>query len=346
MNLYLTQDRIGTPTGGGAVTFHEYRALESLGEVHPFDNVRIPVNGDPFKSDTNFATGLSNLKDTRLAQIYSGCFTKTVDLLRKNGTKVSYTAAAHSIAESKREFEGLGLQFNLPHLTVPDLWEKYVGGYKAADLVICPSTYSKSTMEGYGCKKVVVVPHGCEMAAKVAPIPKKFVIGYLGQAGPDKGLRYLFEAWKKLNLKDGLLLVAGDNIDQALPLWRRFGGGNIEFMGFVKEISDFFDRISVYVQPSVTEGFGIEVLEAMAHGRPVICSSGAGAKDVVKDYANGLLCPARDSEKIANLIEKLYRKHDLVEFLANETRKTAEAHTWEKVRAKYVEVWNVLLASV
>ena len=346
MNLYLTQDRIGTPTGGGAVTYHEYRALETLGQIHPLDSARIPVSEDPFKSDENFVGVVSGIKEAQFAQIYAGCFTKTVTALHDLGAKVSYTAAAHSIEESRREFVGLGIPFNFPHLIDNDLWQKYVGGYKAADLVICPSNYSKKVMESYGCKKVVVVSHGCELPAKVTPVPEKFVVGYLGQAGPDKGLRYLFEAWKKLGLKDGILVVAGNNIGQALSLWRQFGGGNLELMGFVDNISDFFNRITVYVQPSVTEGFGIEVLEAMAYGRPVICSTGAGASDVIGDYGNGLLVPPRDPEKIANLIEKLYRKRSLIDHLANGTRKTAERYTWEKIRARYVEVWNDLLVPV
>jgi glycosyltransferase involved in cell wall biosynthesis len=343
VNLYLTQDRIGTPTGGGAVTFHEYRALEALGEAHPFDNVRIPVDGNPFKSDENFANAIGGVQNIRLTQIYAGCFTKTVRQLHTGGTMVSYTAAAHSIEESRREFEGLGIPFNFPHLTVPELWEKYVGGYKEADLVICPSTLSKKCMESYGCKNVVVVPHGCEMPVEVKPLPKMFTAGYLGQAGPDKGLRYLFEAWRRLNLKNAILLIAGNNIDQALPLWREFGGGNIEFMGFIKNVSEFYDRISLYVQPSATEGFGIEVLEAHAHARHVLCSNGTGACDLV---APSSIFEARDVGKLADLIEsfKADPKKALEEGLAR--RKEASEYTWEKVRAKYAEAWNGLLASV
>lgn len=343
MNLYLTQDRIGTPTGGGAVTYHEYRALEVLGKANPVDNVRIPVNGDPFNSDQNFATSLEGVKDVQLTQIYAGCFTKTVKQLRKAGSKVSYTAAAHSIDESRREFEGLGIPFNFPHLTVPDLWEKYVGGYKEADLVICPSTLSRKCMESYGCKNVVVIPHGCEIPAEVKPLPKTFTVGYLGQAGPDKGLRYLFEAWRGLNQKNAILLIAGNNIESALPLWREFGGGNIEFMGFIKNVSDFYDRISVYVQPSATEGFGIEVLEAHAHAREVLCSDGAGACDLVP---SSNVFHARKVGEIAALIEARQADVKKTESEGLARRAEAAAYTWEKIRAKYVEAWNGLLAPV
>jgi glycosyltransferase involved in cell wall biosynthesis len=338
VNLYVTQDKIGTPTGGGAVTYHEYLALSTMGEeTHPVDSGRVQVSQDPFLSDRAFCAFLGGIPAPRLTAMYSGCMTETVRMLRSKGTKVSYTAAAHSISESRKEFEMLGASFPYPHLTEPHLWEKYVGGYKEADLVICPSTVSKRCMESYGCKNVVVVPHGCEIPREIVSLPKRFTVGYLGQAGPDKGLRYLFEAWKKLNLKDSTLIVAGNNIDQALPLWRRFGGGNVEFTGFVKTVDQFYNRISLYVQPSVTEGFGIEILEAMAHSRAVIASIGAGASELLT--AASMFQP-RNPDQIADLIES-YRANHLK--LVNDAafyRNVSKDYSWEKIRSTYQNVWR------
>lgn len=344
MNLYLTQDRIGTPTGGGAVTYHEYKALESLGgETHPIDAGRVQtVPADPFANDTRFMNTLALAKDVKLVHIYAGCFTNTVKLLKEMGVKIAYTAAAHDIGESRKEFEGLGIPFNLPHLTQPDLWEQYVGGYRNADLVICPSTLSKKCMESYGCKNVSVISHGCEIPATVAPLPKRFTVGYLGQAGPDKGLRYLFAAWKKLALKDATLVIAGNNVDQAMPLWRQFGGGNVEFMGFVNSVSEFYNKISIYVQPSVTEGFGIEVLEAMAHGRPVICSSGAGAVDALEKGGCGFKVAPRDIEGLASVISTLV-DDDALDIIGEHGREGAKSYTWDKVRVQYQAAWKELL---
>lgn len=344
MKLYITQDRIGTPTGGGAVTYHEYTALAELGGVtHPVDSGRVAVGPDPFVNDLAFRNAIKGAEGVKLAAFYAGCFTETVAELRA-GAKISYTAAAHDIQESRREFEDLGIPFNLPHLTNPDLWKQYVRGYQIADLVICPSMLSKKCMESYGCENVTVIPHGCEIPATVAPYPKKFTVGYLGQAGPDKGLRYLFEAWKKLNLKDALLLVAGNNIDQALPLWRRFGGGNVEFTGFVKNVSDFYNRISLYVQPSVTEGFGIEVLEAMAHGRQVIVSRGAGAADVVGELSGCTFAP-RSSVDIVQHIEPLAGANPKWgEEIGARDIEIAKKYTWENIRQRYQAAWRNLLA--
>lgn len=342
VNLYLTGDRIGAPTGGGAVTYHEYKALTAIGaETHPIDGVRVAAGKTPFEADETFASMLASIKEVDLAAIYAGCFTKTVLALKTNGAKISYTAAAHDIQESRKEFESLGIPFSFPHLMKPELWAQYVQGYLDADLVICPSRMSRKCMESYGCKNVVVIPHGCEVPETISPAPRNFTVGYLGQAGPDKGLRYLFEAWKKLAYKDATLLIAGNNIDAALPLWRHFGGGNIHFMGFVKNVSEFYSQISLYVQPSVTEGFGIEILEAMAHGRPVVASYGAGAVDVLENGGHSV--EPRNVDSIAEYID-MYRKNpDMAHVDGAAGRKKAKTCTWNSVREEYQAAWRKLL---
>jgi glycosyltransferase involved in cell wall biosynthesis len=349
LNLYITADKIGTPTGGGAVTFHEYRALESLGaQTLPIDANIIPGGPDPFQSDANYRKALEDQSPNLggLAHIYAGCFTGTVETLRSRGTRVSYTAAAHDINESRREFEELGYGFNFPHLVDPELWKRYLGGYLGADLVICPSAKSAKLMTQFGCKNVIVIPHGCILPKTIVPLPKRFTVGYLGQAGPDKGLRYLFEAWKKLDMRDGTLLIAGNNIDQALPLYRKFGGGNVQFMGFVRDVSEFFNKTSVYVQPSVTEGFGIEILEAMAHGRPVVASSGAGASEVVAHHVAGVVVPPRSSQALAEGILWARKEPRAAEGRAQKGLEAIKNYTWETIKARYVEAWNGLLPSV
>lgn len=342
MNLYLTQDRIGSPGGGGSVTFHEYRALSDLGdETHPFDAMRVPLDPDPFVSDRNFRRAVEGLSP-KLVHCYAGCFSETLSYLKSRGAKITYTAAAHDIQESRREFEELGMGHAFPrHLTDPELLRRYVDGYLMADIVICPSSHSKRVMLGLGARRVEIVPHGCDPAKNIVqPKYDRFRVGYLGQAGPDKGLRYLFEAWKRLDLKDATLVIAGNNIEQALPLWRRFGGGNVEFTGYVKELSDFFGRIHVYVQPSVTEGFGIEILEAMAHGVPVIASSGAGASEWVSDYDSGTVVEPRDVDHLCEVLASCRPR----ESMSGKERLPYLAWNWSDVNSEYKSIWKGLIS--
>lgn len=341
MNLYLTQDRIGTPTGGGAVTYHEYKALESLGEeIHPIDAARFAPCGHPFVFDGLFKDLIiKNDLRPRLVHIYAGCFTQTVRELHRRGAKVSYTAAAHDVEKSRKEHEALGFGFNLSHLTDPVLWKQYLGGYLEADILICPSQKSLDIMRKYGrANPVKVIAHGHDPVKAVPPLPKTFAIGYMGQAGPDKGLRYLLEAWKKLDYKDAELVIAGNNIDSVLPLWRTYGGGRLRLLGFVPALEDFYTHVSVYVQPSVTEGFGIEVLEAKAHNRRVICSDGVGAVDCLSTDRD-LLFKAGDAEELARFIDHTKKVPEQIRYVVGNT------YEWERVRRRYVECWSEYFSS-
>ncbi len=355
--LYMTADSIGVESGGGKVTYHESQALKELGpcqvwgrEVFSFGcpGWGIMTNEEPWLWD-EIALGkcFTELKEKpKLAHFYAGTFTRTVvQAMKQSGVKVTYTAAAHDIEASKHEHSLLQIPFNYKHLTDPALWERYVGGYLAADLVICPSTHSAECMRRYGCKNIKVIPHGVDLPKEIAPLPKVFTVGCLGAVhGPDKGLIYLLQAWKQLNYKDAQLIIAGPQSQSQFvqDLCHKYGGGKIWLRGWVDNVSDFYRDISLYVQPSVTEGFGIEVLEAMAHGRVVLCSEGAGASDLF--YEKHRFDPF-DIDGLAYDIDAR-RSHGSNWWadISTTNLRIAERHTWDKIRSKYVETWKELLA--
>lgn len=354
MNFYLTADWIGSPSGGGVVTYQESTALHTLGPRHLLDEQTFAGPGaiptDPFEQDQAaynrvavlIEMGAEEGKKPVLAHCYSGCLTKTVDYLRWHGCKVAYTAAAHDVDLSKREHEKLGLQFNYPHLTDPFLWRSYLDGYKQADVLVCPSNHSKEVMRKFGCEqRIEVIPHGVDLPKAVKPLPQQFTVGYLGAIGPDKGLMYLLQAWKKLAYKDAVLLIGGSaSLSPFMThMLMQYGGGNIRLLGWVENVADFYNAISLYIQPSVSEGFGIEVLEAMAHSRTVLCSTGAGAADVVPRDMH--FNPA-DVDSLADQIKHLRKYWNLTE-TGFSRRRDAEQYSWDKIRQRYVDLWRGLL---
>ncbi len=358
MNLYITADQVGIETGGGKVTWEESQALQSLGPCEVWGREQLQCQGEePWKWDVR---GLDHIylssAKYNVAHFYAGTFTRTVEKLKSRGSRTTYTAAAHSVELSKQEHEKLGIPYNYPHLTDPELWKRYLGGYAAADVLICPSSHSAKVMREFGCKnRIEIIPHGVDLPPedRIKPFPQQFRVGYLGSYGPDKGVIYLLEAWKKLNYKDALLVLAGrDSIsDWTHHLIEQYGGGNICLMGWVKDVADFYNNVSVYVQPSVTEGFGIEVLEAMSFGRPVICSDGAGAVDIVfSDYDpdtnigcyEGQPFAARD---VTSLCERIEWSKNYGNFISMGlgARIEADKYTWEKVRNRYTKIWTDML---
>lgn len=336
MFLFVTADRIGIETGGGVVTKHELAAMQKLGEVKV-----INPNSTPNPFDCEKSIQDEDWSKYKLAHFYSGTFPSFAQKLKKAGVKITYTAAAHDVDESKKEFKLYGYEYNYPHLTDPVLLEKYLSSYKQANVVICPSTHSKNVMEKFGCKHVEVVPHGCQ-PMKPSAHPKTFTVGYLGQIGPDKGIIYLLEAWAKLNYSDAILNIAGANSTVLLDAVRYYRKSNVNLLGWVKSTEKFYNQISLYVQPSVTEGFGIEVLEAMSCNRPVIVSDGAGAADCVHDC--GIVFKKRNVQELAEAIHLMKTDQEKFQNFAANCQANVKNYTWPEVKNHYVQIWKELLA--
>jgi len=332
MFLYVTCDKIGSQTGGGSVTANELEALSKLGQV---DILNPQGTQDPFKAEENI--DVSDLGKYKLAHFYAGTFPVLTRKLKEKGVKITYTAAAHDINESKEEFKFYGIPYNYPHITDPALWNKYLSSYLNADLIICPSKHSAEVMSGFGAKNITIIPHGCHDGFNY-PKPKTFNVGYLGQIGPDKGLRYLIEAWAKLNYKDAILTFAGIQSPLLIHMIRHYGIGNYNILGYVKKLDEFFKSISLYVQPSVTEGFGIEILESMTYGRPVIASNGAGGSDCL--HSSCKIFEKRNVNQLAEFID-LYKndKNDYSSKLIEHSKQ----YSLERIQSAYIETWKKMI---
>ena len=346
--LYLTGAEVGLETGDGVVTFHERKALSELGEtttlekrdIHP-DIYKQPYS--PFLFDFFAAVKIDRPYD--LCHIYGGPFPVTVEKLKRDGCTVCITIPAHDRKTSIEEHEKYFGEYPFHHVKDPYLWSLHVKYMNLADSIVCPSTRSKSILEDEGVETpITVIPHGTEIPDMVAPLPDDFTVAYLGVVGVDKGLIYLMKAWSQLDYDDSELVLAGPGTEQLSALIRQVADhGKFHLLGRVDNTRDVFDRCSVYVQPSTNEGFGITAPEAMAHGRPVIVSDGAGSSDCVIDSVNGFVVPAGDHDAIATMIQWFKDYPDKVQELGNAARETAKQYSWENIRSQYVEHFNRII---
>jgi glycosyltransferase involved in cell wall biosynthesis len=368
--LYCTADRIGIETGGGSVTQQELLALtdfaaEKEDRVLKLDQSDFSFGPrteaavgyeEPWRSDRiaaqtlwlNYETGSApTIPWPKLAHFYSGTFSTTIQKLKEKGSRVCYTCAAHDVEISRREHEALGIPYNFEHLNDPALFERYLAGYKMADVVVAPSTHSKEVLIRFGLtNRIDVIPHGVNIPdeSKLKPFPKQFTVGFLASncSAPDKGLKYLLLAWKQLKYEDAVLLIAGrDSASQVTAqLASYFGGGNIGLVGWVKDLENFYGSISLLCVPSATEGFNLEVLESTSHARPVLCSVGAGAADVVPA---GWRFPSCDVDALANRIDEWKKRGDEVRGMGLQGRARAFAYDWKIIRQRYVNLWREIL---
>lgn len=360
--MYICGDRIGEPGGAGQVTKHELAVLQ---RIYGPDNVVVLQLGDvrpdpyayadvPYLWDYFALSKVARLCETqgppRQVHFYSGCYSETVRYLVGKATKVSYTCPAHDIRISQKE---RGAAYWLPHIDIPELWAQHKLGYQLADLVIAPGEAPRDFLESEGVdpKKMVIIPHGIDRFPEtVKPFPDVFRVGYLGAYGPDKGVRYLLRAWGELALPDAELWLAGAGSESMERLVRQcVPAGKVRLLGWVDSPADFYQELSVYVQVSC-EGFGIEVPEALASGRPCIVSEAAGAADLVRQpwpklgeqpvkYPQGLLCKFGDVPELVGALKCLHSYQDQLPAMGAKAREVARRLTWPDVEAKYEAIF-------
>jgi glycosyltransferase involved in cell wall biosynthesis len=139
---------------------------------------------------------------------------------------------------------------------------------------------------------------------------KEYIIGTVGRIESVKGIRYLLLAMKIILAKfpNTKLEIIGDGTEvkflKHLALENNISN-SVSFLGKFTDVIPFYKRMDIFVLPSVLEGFGIVLLEAMASGIPIVATNVNGIKEVVIDMSCGILVPPRNPEAIANAVIRL-----------------------------------------
>lgn len=109
---------------------------------------------------------------------------------------------------------------------------------------------------------------------------------------------------------------------EELKQW--ISGGCVEYLGETDDVRPFIKETSVYVLPSYREGTPRSVLEAMSMGRPVITTDAPGCRETVRHGYNGFLVPIKDSQSLAEAMEKFIKNPELIAEMGKRSRELAE----------------------
>lgn len=175
------------------------------------------------------------------------------------------------------------------------------------------------------------------------------VIGTVAVLEERKGHRFLLEAAALLKRGGHRLKYrfAGDGSERerlqqiVLELGLR---EDVEMIGFVSDIPGFLSTIDIFVLPSVYEGLGVAILEAMAAGKPVVATRVGGIPELVSDTITGLLVPAKDCGALAQAISKLLSQPGLAQQMGESGRARVRKHfTVEQMAKKNEDFYYELL---
>lgn len=219
-----------------------------------------------------------------------------------------------------------------------------------ADLFICVSAFTGrqlTSLLGVDKSRVRIVPHGVEMPALEyrTALRREPIVLHVGAIQKRKNIVRLVRAFEHLPPPWRLVLAGSPGYDagEALRAVEESPARErIEIRGYVEDaaLRHLYATASILAFPSLDEGFGIPVLEAMAWGIPVVTSNGSSLPEIAGEAAL-LVDPVR-TDDIANALLRLSTDDDLRHRLIQCGLQQAECYTWkaavERTRAVYLEL--------
>ena len=196
-----------------------------------------------------------------------------------------------------------------------------------ADSIIAVSRFTKDSLvkyAGVAADEVRVVPNGIDMdpflnSADRGTLRKRFGLGtkpivlFVGRLGASKGLEVLIRAFGESGSRlAACLLIVGSGSTEYSAQLRRLSsslglGDRVVFTGRLDQadLNEAYAASAVVVLPSLMEGFGMSVLEAMASGRPCIATRVGAVPEIVLPSRAGLLVPPGDSDALSKALQEV-----------------------------------------
>jgi glycosyltransferase involved in cell wall biosynthesis len=272
----------------------------------------------------------------------------------------SKLAGCESILTPHSPFHPASVRKRLPRILVP-FYDTVIGpiSLKGFDGIISLTSREAEKLIALGAPRsnLRIIPHGVDKVhfetVDVDDFNKKFSLEgrkqvlYLGRINRTKGLDLLVEAFSEIadKLKDASLVLAGPCTDSTEEQYRdelmRLASslgisGRLVMTGPLSEAEKLaaYQSCSVFVLPSIYEPYGIVLLEAAAHGKPIISTATDGPASIIKDGHTGFLIEPGDKTALVHRLLAILSDGQLAKRLGSNGREFARSFTWEKVASQ------------
>ncbi|PYK60029.1 MAG: glycosyl transferase group 1, partial [Verrucomicrobia bacterium] len=220
---------------------------------------------------------------------------------------------------------------------------------RLATRVVVASTFTKSTLaEEPHQRSVTVIPYGAPPVAtnEIANGGTKLKVLFAGSLGQRKGLSYALRAVELIGKENCELTLLGRKavegcrpLDQAVRTHRW-----LPSLSHARVLLEMCQH-DVLIFPSLFEGFGLAITEAMSQGTPVITTAHTAGPDVIDDGIDGFIVPIRSAEAIAEKLGLLLRDRERLRAMKISAREKAQRHSWENYRRALVTMAQEVMIS-
>ncbi len=234
---------------------------------------------------------------------------------------------------------------------------------KRADVIITDSNYTRAEVieySGFDPSRVVAIPlaaseefqtrteNDCLETLSKYQVNYQGYVLYAGTVEPRKNLMSLLDAYEALptSLRQNTpLVVAGykgwrsEDVHERLE--KAHAAGWAKYLGFVtaEDLRILFSAAKTFVYPSVYEGFGLPVLEALASGVPVVCSDASSLPEVAGDAA--LMCEHSDVNTLTQLLIKSLEDQEWRQTAIRKGLQQAATFSWQKTVDKTLDAYKL-----
>jgi len=172
------------------------------------------------------------------------------------------------------------------------------------------------------------------------------LIGFVGQLDERKGVHTLLSAFAGMKDRnhDAHLVMVGEG--PLRPMILEFGRSHhlddrIHLLGFRDDIEEIMKNITLLVLPSLWEGFGIVLLEAMAAAKPVVTTAVSSMPEIVLDRLTGRVVPVQDVDALMQAMEEILAHPDRAQLWGQNGRKRVQEHfTLEQMIDRYLRLFQ------
>lgn len=260
----------------------------------------------------------------------------------------AYTRYAFEVVRKESERLGVTLPPSDEYYIRENLLAREEAEYEAAGYILCPSEFVVKTFADHGVRreKLIRFFNGVDLDA-FYPIPReegrKFTMMFVGEAAVRKGVHFALEAWLKSPAsRTGQFLIVGNFLNAyAEKLRPMLSHPSVQVMGHVKDVAALMRSSDLLVLPSIEEGFGRVITEAMASGCVPLASD--ACTEYCRHMETGLVHHVADVDTLAQQITLMYEDRGLWNRLREAAIQLAPKLTWSAVGVRLMEIYQDIL---
>lgn len=213
-----------------------------------------------------------------------------------------------------------------------------------ASLVICNSSFTKRTLisAGISSGKISVVPYA--FPEPITSLPEKspsrpLVFLSAGTQNLRKAAHLLYRAWRQCNFsaEEAELWIIGKMTLPPSLLQDMPGKVTIRNNISRNELLDVYSQAEMFVLPTLADGFGMVISEAMSRGLTVITTENSGGPDIIDEGSSGFFVRAGDVDSLAERLRWCVAHRDEVRSAGHEAWMRSKTYQWKDYRAKLLQ---------